>query len=482
MKAPARVTLLGSHCERLKRIFEASPDEHEQAAAVLFRRINRKVEGMVQSDRYISVDVVPFEPEWIISSSPSHVSFQMAQLREAFRRCDEEDLTFAFAHNHPAGSAEFSEIDEENERCLIEALSNRNGISTMGAILYVDGKWSARFRHTSDIEKPMPARHVSVVTDHLSVHVPSNRDSKNNDAFVRQEAAFGEPFVGKLSSLRVGIVGSGGTGSAVATLLARAGVSELIVVDYDKLEETNLNRVKGTRKKDLGRFKVEIIEEFIGDFGLPINVAGIKSVVDNSPIAVDAISTCDVVFGCTDDQLGRRLLNLAAYFYELALIDIGLGGLITKDIDGHALLYSHYGRVSTVLPESGECLFCQGVLNEDHIRYEEAARENPGMTSYEAAERYLDGGGEQAPGVGPFTGATADFAVATLFDLIRPYRKFSETLRRDYYEIDFVKMAIRSRQPANNSECVFCGKRQFVAKREDYRLCLPALGRLADDD
>nr|WP_287301218.1 ThiF family adenylyltransferase [Mesorhizobium sp.] len=72
----------------------------------------------------------------------------------------------------------------------------------------------------------------------------------------RQEAAFGEPFNEKLRSLRVAIVGGGGTGSSVATLVARAGVGELIIIDGDLLEDSNLNRVRGYRRRDVGESKL----------------------------------------------------------------------------------------------------------------------------------------------------------------------------------------------------------------------------------
>lgn len=477
-----RITLLGSHERALREHLESHEERHERAAAILFRRIDRSAGSLSKSTRYLSVDVVPFDSTWITDSSEGHVAFKLSVLRELFRRCEEEDLVFSFAHNHPNGPQEFSSQDDENEACLLDAISNRNGLdSQLVALLLCEGKWFARVSTGNTGSKPVPVRHISILGDSTEIHLHAGARTLPSQVFARQEAAFGKPFVEMLSSLRVAVVGAGGTGSAVATLLARAGVGELVIIDNDKLEETNLNRVKGARRCDVGRPKVSVLVDYLKAVDLPTSITGIEAFIDQSPEAIDALSTSDVVFGCTDDQLGRRTLNVAAYFYGLALIDIGLGGVIKVDADGHGILHSHFGRVSVVLPESGECLFCQRILQDERIRYDEAKRQNPELSAAEAKERYLQGGGEQAPGVGPFTSATADFAVATLFDLIRPYRKFPTAVRRDYYEIDFVKMSIRSREPFDNHACEFCGRRSFLGKREAFRLGMPALGKVSEN-
>jgi len=99
------------------------------------------------------------------------------------------------------------------------------------------------------------------------------------------------------------------------------------------------------------------------------------------------------------------------------------------------------------------------------------------MAATEARERYLVGGGDQAPGVGPFTSAVADYGVATLFDLIKPFRKFPAELRRDLFKLDFVKMELRSNEQKNDLECVYCRQKDYLMLREKYRLNRPALGK-----
>lgn len=477
MSRPRLALLQGQH-ELLTRYLDSHPQGHERAAAVLFRRIADGVEGFASgSDRYIATEVVPFKDEWVAESSTSHVRFEMRYLRDLFRRCDEDALVFGFVHNHPGGYSRFSEMDDENEFTLLRALANRNGSRVhLVSLLWTDGHWLGRVRSALEPQRVENIRHAFVLSSPLGVY--GYETQFENSLQARQAAAFGKPFVDKLGSLRVGIVGAGGTGSPTVTLLARAGVKEIVLIDNDILELSNLNRVRGARVSDVGGNKVDVLRDYISSLGLGATVAAYNSLADRDPTAIDALATCDVVFGCTDDQIAREVLNAALYIYLFAYIDMGLGGQVVVDPDGDATLRYHYGRVSTILPEQGECLFCQGVISDELIRREYALRENPNMSEVEAVERYLVGGGEQAPGVGPFTSAVADYAVATLFDLIRPFRKYPPELRPEAYKIDFVKMELRSSAPRDDLNCPYCGTRDYLLHWTKYRLNRPTLGKV----
>lgn len=470
-----RITLLASQDKILREHFNSQAGGHERAAVVLFKRLSIKVGDLPGSDRYIAVAIYPYQDEWITESSPSHIAFDTQPLREYFRRCEEESLVFGFAHNHPTGFPDFSETDDANELNLLQAISNRNGrdVSLVG-LLWTQGIWRARVRNGLVPKKSVSARHVLVTDRPIRVY-RDNVDRRQDEAYARQAAAFGLPFVHTLQSLRAAVIGVGGTGSPTATLLARAGIGELVLIDPDNLEASNLNRVRGAARRDVGKNKAEILGHYISSLGLGVTVATLNSHVDSQG-GVDALASCDVIFGCTDDQIGREILNTTSYAYAQPYIDVGLGGQVAQDVNGRPYLRYHHGRVSTILPEAGECLFCQGVLAEQWIRRDYALRETPDMDEAEARERYLEGGAEQAPGVGPFTSAIADFGVATLFDLIAPFRKFPGELRWDAFSVDFVQMALSSRRERKDPNCPYCGSRQFLIMQEKQRLNRPILG------
>jgi molybdopterin/thiamine biosynthesis adenylyltransferase len=325
--------------------------------------------------------------------------------------------------------------------------------------------------------RPVPVRHTLVLNDRIRLYGYRESSDEHIEVHARQAAAFGQPFVDMLQSLRVAVVGNGGTGSPFATLGARAGIGELVLIDKDPLEASNLNRVRGLMRADVGEVKSATLKSFIEDIGLSVKVAAIDSEVDTHPTAVDALASCDVIVGCTDDFAGREVMNAALYAYAQPFIDVGLGGKIHDGADGQPCLRYHYGRISTILPESGQCLFCQRVINDTWIQAQLARRENPDITATELEERYLEEGGTDAPGVGPFTSASADFALATLFDLIKPFRRFAPEVRRDMFFVDFVKMEIHSHETEGDPTCPYCQAREYLLLRESCRLNRPFLGR-----
>jgi hypothetical protein len=470
-----RITLLASQDKLLREYFASHAHGHERAAAILFKRLSVTVGDLPRSDRYVAMSVHPFETHWVTSSSPAHVAFDTHHLRELFRQCEERSLVFGFAHNHPTGVPAFSDTDDHNELTLLQAVANRNGREvSLVALLWAQDTWKGRTRNAIEPTRAVAARHV-LVTDRPIRLYRDNSSGTTADALARQTAAFGKLFVDNLRSLRVAVVGLGGTGSPTVTLLARSGVGELILIDPDDLEESNLNRVRGAARSDVGTNKAQLQERYLRSLDLGAAVAAVPSYVD-SPSGVDALASSDVIFGCTDDQIGREVLSLTTYAYAQAYIDVGLGGQVANKPDGRPYLRYHYGRVSTMLPEAGECLFCQGVLKEQWIMRDYALRANPDMDEAEARDRYLEGGGEQAPGVGPFTSAVADFGVATLFDLLAPFRQFPGELRWDAFSVDFVKMTLQSSKGPDQSSCPYCGTRQLLLMQETQRLNRPSLG------
>ncbi|MDB5556029.1 MAG: UBA/THIF-type binding protein [Rhizobium sp.] len=476
-----RITMLGSHDAHLRAWLTGDPNGHERGALVLFRKFDRPVANQPASTRFAAVDFIPLGGDWILKSTRTSLRINMRLLPEVYLRCEKEGLELGFVHSHPAGHPHFSDKDEQNEHNILRGYAGSNGPQSMlVAMVFCDGTWKARARRGGSPEQVEPVRHVLCVGDHLDLH-GFDESLATSDVLKRQEAAFGKPFNAKLQSLRAVVVGAGATGSASATLLARAGVGELIIVDGDELEETNLNRVRGYRRDDLGKNKAKTLAAFIKSLGLKVSVSSVDAYLDKSPQAIDALSSADVVFGCTDDVAGRDILNQALYYYGLAYIDMGLTGKIDKAPNGEPYLRDHRGRVSCILPESGACLRCQRVVTDMKLKYEQAIEERPELAELDAEtlerEYYLVGGGEQAPGVGPFTSATADAAVATLMDLVKPYRSLPSDLRRDNIWQDFVHLTIHSNEPINDADCIYCRQRVLLFKNEGrFRLEMPSLG------
>lgn len=83
---------------------------------------------------------------------------------------------------------------------------------------------------------------------------------------------FGECAISKLQRSSVMVVGCGAVGSFAIEALARSGVGHIILIDFDKVEETNINRQLFALDSSVGKAKVEVAKARIEDIIPSINV------------------------------------------------------------------------------------------------------------------------------------------------------------------------------------------------------------------
>lgn len=79
--------------------------------------------------------------------------------------------------------------------------------------------------------------------------------------FSREIPLIGAEGYEKLKKAHVAVFGVGGVGGFICEMLARAGVEEITVVDFDKVSLSNINRQIIALQSTLGRLKVEVIKE-----------------------------------------------------------------------------------------------------------------------------------------------------------------------------------------------------------------------------
>jgi tRNA A37 threonylcarbamoyladenosine dehydratase len=86
----------------------------------------------------------------------------------------------------------------------------------------------------------------------------------------------GKEGVDKLNNSKVAIFGIGGVGSYTAEALCRAGVGNLVLIDYDDICLTNLNRQIHATRKTVGKSKVDMMKERLLEINPKINVITFK--------------------------------------------------------------------------------------------------------------------------------------------------------------------------------------------------------------
>ncbi len=84
-----------------------------------------------------------------------------------------------------------------------------------------------------------------------------------DEKFSRTEMLIGNEGMEKLNKSKVAVFGLGGVGSFVCEGLARSGVGNFILIDYDKIDESNINRQLIATVNTIGRYKADLMKERI---------------------------------------------------------------------------------------------------------------------------------------------------------------------------------------------------------------------------
>lgn len=350
----------------------------------------------------------------IVTSGPKHLTVRSASFMPILKAAKNSGLVPAFLHGHPSGYDQFSAKDDENERNLINAAINRNGSSELVSLLALpDGTLRARFwtSHTQFQTAP-----VSVFGSNLSLFGRDEVVSKSIELLDRQARVFGPDLNAALASLRILVVGAGGTGSPLAIMLARAGVKNLAIIDPDTIEETNLHRLHGASMSDVGKTKAAVLASHIKEFGLETHVFGVQgNIVDQEHH--DILKSADLIFCATDDHAGRALLNRFAYYYETPVIDLGLA--IEKGVT--ARVKDMTGRVTLLYP-GAPCLLCRNIIDPRRAREEELHRRDPLAFGQQVKDGYILGGGDPEPAFIAMTTSVACMAMDEFTQLVSQFR------------------------------------------------------------
>ncbi|MDP4177797.1 MAG: ThiF family adenylyltransferase, partial [Bacillota bacterium] len=112
----------------------------------------------------------------------------------------------------------------------------------------------------------------------------------------------------KLKNSKVLLIGTGGLGAPLAMYLAAAGVGTIGIVDFDYVDESNLQRQIIHTTRDVGRPKIASAKDTIKAINPNINVIAIETRL-TSENALDIIKDYDIVADGTDNFPTRYLVN-----------------------------------------------------------------------------------------------------------------------------------------------------------------------------
>jgi hypothetical protein len=315
------------------------------------------------------------------------------------KRARAESLSLIYCHSHPLqrGAPLFSGTDTRSEKALAAYAAERVPHVPHAALLIGAEAIAARELGTSNtVEVWQVGRDVSRFFPQVRGAITKVHD--------RQVRAFGKAGQLSIQSLRIAVIGAGGTGSFVAQELAYLGATRLLLVDPDRITRTNLNRVVGATPADVGKPKVNIARRMIKRINPNAAVETIQDNVLKRSVG-RLLLDYDFLFCCTDSDGSRHFVNQLAYQYYIPVIDMGVS--ITADKTGK--IVSIDGRVQLLAPELA-CLIC----NEDVLSHRRVMWDLQSARQRRADPYFLEIAGIKQPAVVSLNGTVASQAI-TIF-------------------------------------------------------------------
>ncbi|MGH8987961.1 MAG: HesA/MoeB/ThiF family protein [Acidimicrobiales bacterium] len=402
-----------------------------ERAAVGFAGLRRRA----SATQLFLRDWMPVPADEYLVQLGYHLEVSPVFWARAAKRCRADHEAMVIIHSHPRDPElpQFSPSDDAGETSLIPKVRARAGVP-VAAVVLSPGGTSGR----------LTEGHVSVAMDVQPVGelpVPL-ATGPGGAAFDRQVRALGREGHALLRNLRVGVVGAGGLGSHVLQQLVHLGVGEVTVIDPDRVAVSNLSRLVGASYVDvwLRRHKTRVSRRMARRMGGKTRIDGIEDSII-SPAVARRLLECDLVFGCTDNQLSRTVLNAIAFQYYIPVADLGVELQVAGAIGG---------RVSWLAP-GGACLWCMGVLDSEAVRIEQLSA---ALRRDEEVRGYIRGADEPAPAVISINGVIASLGVTEMLARITGFA--GTTPRSSLLLYRLVDGVVRHSSPRPTPGCPTC--------------------------
>lgn len=321
---------------------------------------------------HLLISLAALEPpgDGDLDETISIVGIQEPYTVRTVMQAERQPLALGVIHSHPqAYGTVASPTDDDMDSYFAEYMASflprrpyaslifakdKNGRREFSGRIWFEGK-----RYT--VEKTV------VVGDTVESH-DRGPEARNTIAFEGSAptvAAYGEEAALKLQAATVAIVGVGGTGSAVAHLLTRAGVGRLVLIDHDLFESRNLERLHGSKQEHVSSRprKVDLVSKMCLEINPALKVIAIEGNCLRR-LAMDWLLRSDLVLGCTDTMHSRVALSEIAYRYLVPVIDTavqldGKDGVVTAEV----MQFTRYHP-------GAPCIYCRGLVDSAQLAFE----------------------------------------------------------------------------------------------------------------
>ena len=463
MNQSCTVTITGPHWDRLRdHLFPGDGREH---GAVLLCGILRTPSGT----RLLVHDVVPAVDgtDYIQSrNGPNELTpdFVTRNILRAARA----GLVYLAVHCHGGRDhVGFSDVDLGSHANGYPALVDINRGNPVGALVFAQNAVAGDIWHKDGTRTQVSM--LTVVGSNRNVLRPAPLPSVGRDPYYdRQSRLFGDRGQETLRRQKIGIIGVGGAGSLLVEYHSRLGVGEIVVIDPDRIETTNLPRVVGSRRRDawpwltderrsgwlrrIGtRFsatKVHVAKRLARQGSAKTKLTTIFGPVDSREAAW-ALSDCDQIYLAADTAVACHFVNTIAHQYLIPVTQVG--AKVPVDEDG--IVGEVFSAMRASIPGTG-CLWCNSLISPERLRKESLSDEELDR------QRYVEDEHVVAPSVITLNAVAASDAAndwlmrVTGLSQDAAYTRWVESFPR--------RGKVRRETPRTDPNCYWCGPAHFA--------------------
>jgi hypothetical protein len=427
-------------------LHQADNDEH---AAFLYAGEMRTPEG----PRLLVRRVVPVaDRDFGPSDRGAYRQIAARAIARAAIECEAEGQRLIWAHSHPGADRHvgFSEDDLASHRRAHPHLIDMTGGRTVASL--VMGRASAAGEVWTPDGRFAPLEHIDVVGARMQRLTASPQPGRDpSERFARQVLMFGAAGQHALRAMTVAIVGVGGGGSLLVQTLAHLGVGRIILVDFDRVDTSNLSRLVGATPADARRrrLKVDVARRLIRSIDSDIEViatTGDVTYVEDARVLLDA----DFIFSATDTQFARFAVNAICHQYLIPGAQVG-AKVVADEAGAIQLAYAMHRPIDL----AGACLECGGAIDPEALRREQLGEAERRAQNYIGAQH---AGPVHDPAV--ITLNSASVAMATLdfqFAATGIYPPRTRLQQRVYHAPE---RQLRERESRPRAGCRWCDRHQ----------------------
>lgn len=136
----------------------------------------------------------------------------------------------------------------------------------------------------------------------------------------RMEGLISKEEIENLKTKKIILFGLGGVGSYVAEILVRAGINNLTIVDFDKVDITNINRQLIALHSTIGKLKTEVMKCRLLDINNELNLKALALKIDENNIKEFHLEEYDYVIDAIDDVKAKIAIIVEAKKYAKKII------------------------------------------------------------------------------------------------------------------------------------------------------------------